>query len=138
MIEITDGFTLISAGADPIETRMDGIGRAAGHLSGTARTATGVRVVLEFCHELSLPLDQPVTVRYDFAGDGKLREGRGIARPIRTAMSWGRIVRYHYRVSYWIAPSEVGDYVANKLRVRANPSLPAGGNAIRAGDPTPV
>lgn len=117
MLEITEGFTHISAGADRIENIADG-----------ARAPTGVRVVVEFCRELSLTADQQVVVRYDFAGDGNLREGSGIARHIRTVVLWGRAVLYHYRLSYWIAPTAL----------RATPPLPGAGHGIRAADPSPV
>jgi hypothetical protein len=128
MIEITDGFTRISAGSDPIQ----------GPVKGKARSPTGARVELEFCRELALAADQPVMVRYDFADDGKLREGIGSATPIRTVVRWGRTVLYHYRLSYWLAPCRLGVFVPDKARARLNPPLPEMASGIRAIDPSHV
>jgi len=108
MIEITDGFTLISAGSDSIE---DPAG---------ARSPTGVRMVVEFRRHESLAAGQWVTTRYDFAGDGNLREGMGIAKPIGTVVHWGRTVQYRYRLSYWIAPTALMNFVAGRVRSRAS------------------
>ena len=126
MIEITDGFTSISAGSDSIEAGAEG------------RSATGVRIVVEFRCEMPLAAGQPVTVRYDFAGDGNLREGTGIARPIRTVVRWGRTVQYHYRFSYWIAPSALMNFEADKARSRASSPLLEIGIGARAGGPSPA
>jgi hypothetical protein len=128
MIEITDGFTRIDAGTDPIQGRAKGPGRS----------PTGARVVLEFCREMALAEDQAVMVRYDFAEDGKLREGTGFATPIRTVVRWGRTVLYHYRLSYWIAASALSVFVSDKARARLNPPMPEMANGIRASDPSRV
>ena len=136
MIEITDGFTHISAGSDSIEDVPEDL-HASSH-SSRPRSPTGVRVVVEFSCKVSLAAGQSVTARYDFAGDGNLREGVGIAMPIRTDVRWGSAVLYHYRLSYWIAPSALMNFAAREVRVRA--SLPPVEFAIgaRAADPTPA
>ena len=128
MIEITDGFTRIDAGTDPVQ----------GPARGKGRRPTGARVVLEFCREMALAADQPVTVRYDFADDGKLREGSGIATPIRTVVRWGRTVLYYYRLSYWIAAPALTAFVSDKSRTRVNPPMPEMARGIRATDPSRV
>ena len=126
MIEITDGFTLISAGSDSIEGPAE------------RRFPTGARVVVEFRREVALPAGQPVIVRYDFSGDGNLREGTGIARPIRTVVHWGRPVHYHYRFSYWIAPSALMNFAARKERSGARLPMFAVVHEGRAIDPCPA
>jgi hypothetical protein len=94
MIEITEGFTRISAGCDSIE--------------GTnPRVPTGARVTVEFRRETSLGPAQEVRVRYEFAGDGQVREGTGVAKPIRKIVRWGGAVHYDYRMSHWIEPAAV-------------------------------
>lgn len=101
MIEITDGFMSISAGSDSIE--------------GT-RVPTGARITVEFRRATPLLPDQRVRVRYDFAGDGHLREGTGVAKPIRTVVRWGHAVFYDYRLSYWIAASALMSVEAGEAR----------------------
>jgi hypothetical protein len=125
MMEITEGFTSISAGSDNIE-------------GSARRSPTGARIVVEFRSDESLAAGQPVTVRYDFAGDGALREGMGIARPTRTVVRWGRAVQYHYRVSYWIAPSALMSCVADKARSRVSSPLPGFPMGSRAIGPSPA
>jgi hypothetical protein len=61
---------------------------------------------------------QLVRVRYDFAGDGTLREGSGIAEPIQTVVRWGCTVVYHYRMSYWVPPAELMEFVLGNVRYR--------------------
>ena len=106
MIEITDGFTSISAGADSIE----GLAQSSSRVPGSARaprSPTGARVTVEFRRTQSLPPAQVVTARYDFAADGNVRELTGIAKSIRTVVRQGRAVLYYYRLSHWIAASEL-------------------------------
>ena len=107
MIEITDGFTSISTGADSID----------GGSRHRPRSATGARVTLEFSREVALPPGQPVRVRYDFSGDGTVREAVAIAKPTRTIARWGRAVVFHYRLSHWIAPGAL-DHFAGNVRYR--------------------
>ena len=125
MMEITEGFTSISAGSDNIE-------------GSARRSPTGARIVVEFRSGESLAAGQPVTVRYDFAGDGTLREGMGIARPTRTVVRWGRAVQYHYRVSYWIAPSALMSCVADKARSRASSTTLESAIGVRASGLSPA
>jgi hypothetical protein len=117
MIKIFDGFTSISAGSDCIDAPTDEI---AGNFPeiDAARSATGVRVTVEFRRESALAPGQVVTVRYDFAGDGSLREGQGIASPTHSVARWGRAVVHHYRMSHWIQPADVMDYMVGNVRYR--------------------
>jgi hypothetical protein len=108
MIEISDGFTSISAGSDSIEALVD----------RTARRPTGARVTLEFRRQRALAPGQCVTVRYDFAGDGTQRQGTGIARPIQSEVRSGLAVVYHYRLSYWIAAGALSEYALGNVRYR--------------------
>ena len=137
MIEITDGITAISAGADRVEELMDEETHARSECAG-GRCPTGVRVVVEFRRDISLPAGQAVTVRYDFAGDGNFREGTGIAKSIGTVQRWGRPVVYHYRVSYWIIPAALMDFLAPAVRTRVRPPMIQRANEFRAVDPTPA
>ena len=137
MIEITDGFTSVSAGSDRIDDLAQGCSGLSGD-AGAARPPTGARVVVEFSREMALAAGQRVTVRFCFAGDGTLREGIGVARPIRTVVRWGRSVRYHYRVSYWIAPAELMNFVTGKVRSRASEPKAVFVDAARAIYPTPA
>ncbi len=108
MIEITDGFTRISAGADSIED----LGQASAPPSAATRASrrpTGARVTVEFYRTSSLSPTQAVTVRYDFAADGNVRELVGMPKPIRTIVRHGRAVYYYYRLSHWIAASALKD-----------------------------
>ena len=109
MIEIADGFTSISAGADSLEDVMhaDAPPSAATRAS---RRPTGARVTVEFYRTSSLSPTQAVTVRNDFAADGNVLELAGVPKPIRTAVRQGRAVCYHYRLSHWIAASALMDF----------------------------
>jgi hypothetical protein len=64
---------------------------------------------VEFSRTSSLSPTQVVTVRYDFAADGNVRELTGIPQPIRTVVRYGRAVGYHYRLSHWIAAAALMD-----------------------------
>jgi hypothetical protein len=94
MIEITDGFTSICAGSDPVSPVTGG------------HRPTGARVTVDFCRETALADGQPVRARYEF-GDGQLHTATGIATPTRVAMPWGRPAVFHYRLSHWIEPAEL-------------------------------
>jgi len=137
MIEITDGFTCISAGSDRIEDQAEAVSHWSSD-SSRAHSATGARVVIEFRCNVSLAAGQWVTARYDFAGDGNLREGMGIAAHIRTVVRWGRTVQYHYRFSHWIAPSELMNFVARGERSCATLPMPGVVHEARAIDPSPA
>ena len=115
MIEITDGFTSITAGADTIEAPP--WSDAAQPRTRRRRAPTGVRVTLNFSRDAELPRDQPVRVRYEF-GDGTLRETVGIAKPTHVDVHCGRLVNYHYRLSYWIAPGARSSVAADNVRQR--------------------
>ena len=104
MIEITDGFTSISAGADRIENLEQAYALPSA-AAAAPRRPTGARVTVEFSRTSSLSPTQVVTVRYDFAADGNVRELTGIPKAIRTVVQHGHAVRYHYRLSHWIAAS---------------------------------
>jgi hypothetical protein len=108
MIEITDGFTSNGAGADSIEV-LERYAPPPG-LAYAPRRPTGARVTVEFRRTSSLLPTQAVTVRYDFAADGNVRQLTGIPRHIRTVVRQGRAVVYHYRMSHWIAASALMDY----------------------------
>lgn len=116
MIEITDRFTSITAGTDPVASptgpEVDS-SRKAGR-----RTPTGARVTLEFDLDLVLPPDQAVRVRYEFGDHGIQREGVGIARMTHQNARWGRAVVYHYRLSHWIRPDELQVTSARTVRQR--------------------
>ena len=107
MIEITDGFTSISAGADSIEV-LERYAPPPG-VAYAPRRPTGARVTVEFRRTSSLLPTQAVTVRYDFAADGNVRQLTGIPSHIRTVVRQGRAVVYHYRMSHWIAASALMD-----------------------------
>jgi hypothetical protein len=109
MIEITDGFTGISAGADSIDAVEQACAPPAG-VARAPRRPTGARVTVEFGRTSSLLPTEAVSVRYDFAADGNVRQLTGIPIPIRTVVRHGREVRYYYRLSYWIAASALMDY----------------------------
>jgi hypothetical protein len=108
MIEITDGLTNVSAGADSIEA-PDRTYPCESDAAFAPRRPTGARVTVEFQRTASLSPAQVVTVRYDFAGDGTFRELVGIPKSIRTVVRQGRAVVYHYRMSHWIPASAVMD-----------------------------
>jgi len=111
MIEITDGFVRIGAGFDSIPELSEDPSCASA-VSCPARSPTGARITVEFRREAALAPQERVRVRYDFAGDGKIRECVGIARPIGTDVRWGRTVRFYYRVSDWIVPSALMNFAA--------------------------
>ena len=104
MIEITDGITRISAGADSIEDLVQAHAPPSA-ATRASRRPTGARVTVEFYRTSSLSPTQAVTVRYDFAADGNVRELVGMPKPIRTIVRHGRAVCYYYRLSHWIAAS---------------------------------
>ena len=102
MIDITDRFTSISAGVDPVgEPPWRGKGDSR---EQRERPPTGARVTLEFSRDEALPPGQPVRVRYRFGSEQIARETVGIAVPTHTTARWGRAVVFHYRLSHWIAP----------------------------------
>ena len=116
MIEITEGFTSITAGADSIAPPPwpdPGDSRPPGR-----RAPTGVRVTLEFSRAAALPPNQPVTVRYQFGDGGIWREVVGIAKATYVDVCWGRAVVYHYRLSHWIAAAELITPAASNVRYR--------------------
>jgi hypothetical protein len=116
MIDITDGFTSITAGADAIASspRAD-----AGEVQNQSmRSPTGVRVTLKFGRSAALPPDQPVRVQYEFGDEGRLREAVGIATPTFVEARWVHAVVYHYRLSHWIAPGALMATVPGNVRQR--------------------
>ena len=128
MIEITDGFTSISAGADSIEDAAQAYVPPSAATPATRRP-TGARVTVEFYRTSTLSPTQAVVVRYDFAADGNVRELVGIAEPIRTVVRHGRAVCYYYRLSHWIAASALLDFSrAARIRTVAH---------HECGEPTP-
>ena len=133
MIEITDGFTRIGAGADSLEDLMhaDAPPSAATRAS---RRPTGARVTVEFYRTSSLSPTKAVTVRYDFAADGNVRELAGVPKPIRTAVRQGRAVCYHYRLSHWIAASALMDF-SRAARGRSVAHHECGEPSIRSENP---
>ena len=106
MIEITQGFTSITAGADRVAHTQ------------AERAPTGARVTLEFSRDASLPPDQPVRVRYEFGGI--LREAVGIATPTHQKARRGQTTVYHYRLSHWIAPEALMQAAAGNVRHRTD------------------
>ena len=118
MIEITNGFTSICTGTDSL---VPAFGEMAAAISGRRleRPPTGARVTLDFCRESPLPPGAQVRVRYDFGGDG-LREAVGTARPIRAVSRRGQSVVYHYRLSHWITPAAVMQFVGFNVRQRTD------------------
>ena len=102
MIEITESFTSITAGMDPVgEPPWRGRGDSR---EPRGHPPTGARVTLEFSRDEALPPGQPVRVRYQFGSDQTVRETVGIALPTHTTVRWGRAVVFHYRLSHWLAP----------------------------------
>ena len=99
MINITDGFTRISAGSDGVEDPEMACSQA---LAGACfpRRPTGARVTVEFQRTHSISPTQVVKVRYDFADNGDVRELVGIPIPTHTVVRQGRAVVYHYRMSH--------------------------------------
>jgi hypothetical protein len=123
MTDITDGFTSICAGTDSIENIAQGISTVPGSACAS-RSPTGARVTLEFRRETALAPAQLVRARYDFAGDGTFREGTGIAKPTQTVVRLGHAVVYHYRMSYWIAPAALMEFMPGNVRYRTeNPGF---------------
>jgi len=115
MIHITDGFTSITVGTDPIAAPM---APAADDARSRCRHApTGVRVTLTFSRDTALPPDQPVTVQYEF-GDGAMRQAVGIPLPTHVETKWRRGVIFHYRLSYWIPPQALSGIAAGNVRQR--------------------
>jgi hypothetical protein len=117
MIEITEGFTSIATAADavtPASWSMAGSSRS----RRVTRAATGARVTVEFCRDTPLPEGKPVRVRYDFADDGSVREGTGMAQSTRSEVRWGKSVVYHYRLSHWIEPAALTQFAAGNVRQR--------------------
>jgi hypothetical protein len=108
MIEITDGFTSICAGVNSISPSM-----------ATPRP-TGARVTLEFCRVEPLASGQRVEAHYEFAGDGRLRTATGIATPTRVVVHPGSAVTFHYRLSHWIEPDAVMQFVTSNVRHRTD------------------
>lgn len=133
MIDITDGFTSISAGSDRIDDMAQVRSRASGDVCAP-RSPTGARVVVEFRRDVSLAPESVVRVRYDFAGDGNLREGIGIAQPIRTVVRRARAVLYYYRLSYWIPASGLMPREPGCRRRDPGPPMASGTAADRAND----
>lgn len=117
MIEISDGFTSISAGFDSIDDASVNPSHDV-RSERLARPPTGARVTLDFRRQRALAPGQMVTVRYDFAGDGTLREGTGVAVAVQTLVRLGHAVLHHYRVSYWIPPAALGEFVLGNVRYR--------------------
>jgi hypothetical protein len=115
MIEITEGFTSITAGADAVAALWPDMGGSQTHCR---RAPTGVRVTLEFSRAAALPSDEPVRALYDFGDGGAPREVVGIANPTHVEVRWGRAVVYHYRLSHWIAPGELAPIAADYERQR--------------------
>jgi hypothetical protein len=109
MIEITNGFTSISAGADSIEV-LEQACAPPPWVAYAPRRPTGARVTVEFRRTSSLSPTQAVTVRYDFAADGNVRQLTGIPEHIQTVVQRGRAVVYRYRMSHWIAASALMVY----------------------------
>ena len=108
MIEITEGFTSVGAGSESIATDYPG----EPGIPVARRAPTGARVTAEFGRRSPLAPGELVRVRYDFAGDGGMREGVGIAIPTRPVVRCGRAVVFCYRVSYWIKASDIMRYAA--------------------------
>ena len=126
MLEISDGFTSISAGSDRIENCALEASRE--------KAPTGARVTLEFRRERALAPAQWVRVRYDFAGNGTQRVGTGIAQQTQTIVRCGQAVVYHYRLSYWITQAALMDFVLGNVRYRTEeceiPPQPSGQQAL--------
>jgi hypothetical protein len=114
MIEITDGFTSITAGSDAIAAPP--WPDAADSRPQYKRAPTGARVTLEFSRDAPLPPGQPVRVRYEFGDGGALREVVGIAKPTHVEVRWGRALIFHYRLSHWIAPNALVPVAAGNVR----------------------
>src|SRR6187200_1966857 len=116
MIEITDGLTSITAGADSIAAPS--WPHAGDARTQRRRAPTGVRVTLEFSRASALPIDQPVRVRYEFGERGMLREAVGIAKSTHVEVRSGRANVYHYRLSHWIAPAALSIAASNVLQLK--------------------
>ena len=117
MIEITSGFTSISAGYDCCQSLAADYSRASGE-PAPVRRPTGARITVDFRRLTALEPGQMLRVRYDFAGDGRQREGTGIATAPRTEVRRGHAVVYHYRVSFWIPPTALMNFIPGNVRYR--------------------
>ena len=111
MIEITAGFTSISAGTDRIDVLAPASSPTSAVIS-RQRRPTGARVTVDFHRTSSLLPMQVVRVRYDFGADGNLREMTGIPAFIRTVAWQRRAVLYYYRLSQWIPAAELMVFAA--------------------------
>lgn len=104
MIEISERITRVTVSGDvtaPLSTE----GSSRSQIPRSARAPTGARVTLEFNRTKPLSDGAVVRLRYDFAGDGNLRECAGIAWLTHTVVCPGHPVVFHYRLSHWITPS---------------------------------
>jgi hypothetical protein len=110
LIEITDGFTDIDIGTDVIKAQLRD------PLTST-RVASGARVTLRFQRPVPLPPRTAVNLRYDLAENGCEREVQGVPQMSHTVMEGGQ-VRYHYRLSYWLAPHALMRFLPPYVRQR--------------------
>lgn len=102
MIEISERITSVTTHSATTTPLWPGLaGRS--EVGGGARATSGARVTLEFSRSVPLSPGQTVRLRYDFAGDGRLREFSGIAQLTHTVARRGHLVVFHYRLSHWIA-----------------------------------
>ena len=118
MIEITNGINRICMGTDTLVPLAWEIAAVAPG-SSPVRSPTGARVTLDFSRDAPLPAGERVRVLYDFAGDG-VREAVGVAIPIRAVTRWGQSVVYHYRLSHWIVPAALLQFVESNVRQRTD------------------
>jgi hypothetical protein len=103
MIEISERITRVTMSSDAALSPLEGAGPS--RLPRAARAPTGARVTLDFSRTRPLTDGEVVRLRYDFAGDGNLRECAGIAWLTHTVERPGHLVVFHYRLSHWITPS---------------------------------
>ena len=111
MIEISEDFTDITIGQDPL-----GASQWRDPLT-CARVATGARVTLCFLRRQPLPAQTAVILRYDLAGNGCEREVSGIPRLSHTVME-GDATIYHYRLAYWLPPHALMRFLPPYVRQR--------------------
>jgi hypothetical protein len=95
-----------------IEERITRMTRSSGATTppwppGAASAPTGTRVTLEFTRTVPLSSGQTVRLRYDLTGDGRIRDCVGVAKPTHIVARPGRMVLFHYRMSQWIAQSDM-------------------------------
>lgn len=113
MIEVSEDVTSIEVSVEGYP-RFDSNGyvrATSAERSSAPPSATGARVTIEFFRNAQLPRDTGIRVCYDIAENGGRREMLGIPKLTHTTMQRGGDTSYHYRLSAWIPPLAVMQFV---------------------------